>query len=297
MNKVIDIFKGIAVGVANVIPGFSGGTMAIILNIYERLVNGISNFFKKPLGVLKDLWAFIIGLVIGILFSVLLIVKLIKVFTLPVIMLFVGMIIGSIPSIYKDTFNENSKVNYNNIIFFIISLVIIIILPFINVNSNSITTNNVFLYIIIFVMGIVASCAMILPGISGSLVLMIFGYYFFITGAIKDLFASIFNSDFNNFINNFIVIIIFIIGCILGLILFSNIIKKLLLNHKKVFISCILGLLIGSIFTIVYKTSLDYPNMFNISYIYYIISFVMLCTGFFSTYYLEKKTKGNRSNL
>lgn len=70
MKIIFDFLKGICIGVANVIPGFSGGTMAVILNIYERVINGFSNFFKSPIKTLKDLWAVIIGLIVGIIIAI-----------------------------------------------------------------------------------------------------------------------------------------------------------------------------------------------------------------------------------
>ena len=113
MNKLFDILKGFVIGIANVIPGFSGGTMAVILKIYDRLIEGLSDVLKHPLKVIKDLWAIVLGLALGIVFAIFAVVTLLNKFPLPTTLFFVGLIIGSIPSIFKETTKDNpSKINY-----------------------------------------------------------------------------------------------------------------------------------------------------------------------------------------
>ena len=77
-NSILDFLKGICIGIANIIPGFSGGTMAVILNIYERFINGISNLFSHPLKTLKDIWAILLGIVVGVVISIGAITKLLS---------------------------------------------------------------------------------------------------------------------------------------------------------------------------------------------------------------------------
>ena len=100
LRIVKEFFQGVAIGIANVIPGFSGGTMAIIFNVYERIINAFSDVLKHPIKVIKDVWSIALGLVAGIIIAIVGIVKLLELATIPTVMLFVGLIIGSIPFIY-----------------------------------------------------------------------------------------------------------------------------------------------------------------------------------------------------
>ena len=130
LNYIKEFFQGVAIGIANVIPGFSGGTMAIIFNVYERIIGAFSDIFKHPIKVIKDVWAIAIGLVVGVIAAIVGIVKLLEVFTIPTIMFFVGLIIGSIPFIYLNVKKYN-KPKYFDFIGLFVAVAILVILPFI----------------------------------------------------------------------------------------------------------------------------------------------------------------------
>ena len=102
MKKLIDIVKGAIIGIANVIPGLSGGTIAVSMGIYQRLINNIADILKHPIKVIKDLWLLGIGLVIGIILSIFGITYLLENHEIPATMLFVGFILGSLPIIVKE---------------------------------------------------------------------------------------------------------------------------------------------------------------------------------------------------
>ena len=197
LNYIKEFFQGVAIGIANVIPGFSGGTMAIIFNVYERVINAFSDILKHPIKVIKDIWAIAIGLIAGIIIAVIGVVKLLDVATIPTVMLFVGLIIGSIPFIYLNA-REYKKVKFYDLIGLFIAITILVILPLIQGNTIENVSINFWVIFIIFIMGIIAAATMIIPGVSGSLVLMIFGYYFFIMGTIKDVMNLVLSFDFAN---------------------------------------------------------------------------------------------------
>lgn len=302
MNYIIDILKGTAIGISNIIPGFSGGTMAVILGVYERLIGSICDITKKPLIVIKDLWAMLIGVIIGVVIASFGVVYLIKEFPLQTIMLFVGMIIGTIPNIYFNIKNlslrEDKKLDLSllDIITFIICFLIMIILPLINSNIL-IDELNVFVFMFIFIMGIICASAMMIPGISGSLVLMVFGIYLLILENINNFISMVISFNFENIISPFLVLFIFGLGVLVGIFSISKIIKKQFEKRRRTVYCAIFGLLISSVFSIIYATVGEYNEVINWKDPFvYIISVLMFILGSTIVCTLEKMEKNKETN-
>ena len=301
MKYIIDILKGTAIGISNIIPGFSGGTMAVILGVYERLIGSICDITKKPLIVIKDLWAMLIGVIIGIVIASFGVVYLIKEFPLQTIMLFVGMIIGTIPNIYFNIKNlslrENKKLDLSllDIITFIICFLIMIILPLINSNIL-IDELNVFVFMFIFIMGIISASSMMIPGISGSLVLMVFGLYLLILENINNFISMVISFNFENIISPFLVLFIFGLGILVGIFSISKIIKKQFEKRRRTVYCAIFGLLISSVFSIIYATVGEYNEVINWKDPFvYIISVLMFILGSTIVCTLEKMEKNKET--
>ena len=295
MKKILDLLKGVAIGIANVIPGFSGGTMAVILKVYERLIGAASEFLHRPLKVIKDIWALAIGLIIGVIGASFTIIYALNAFPMQTIMFFVGLIIGSIPFIYANTLKykeENKRLfGLKEAISFIIALALVVTLPILNVRPI-IGSINFFTYVMIFLMGIISAGAMIIPGISGSLVLMIFGYYILIVDTLKGFVSSLIHFDFGGLGLSFIIILIFGIGCIIGFFSIAKLINYLLKKYPKAVYATILGLLIGSVFSIIYTTIQDYSDKINFSSPWlYIVSSLMLIIGIACAYFMAAYDK------
>ena len=293
MKKILDILKGVAIGIANVIPGFSGGTMAVILKVYERLIGAVSEFLHHPLKVLKDVWALGVGIIIGVIGASFTIIYALNAFPLQTIMFFVGLIIGSIPFIYTNmrAYHKENKSILSEVFAFIIALALVVVLPIINIRPN-IGSINFLTYIMIFLMGIISAGAMIIPGISGSLVLMIFGYYILIVDTLKGVVSSLIHFDFAGLGLSLVIILIFGIGCIVGFFSIAKLIDYLLKKYPKTVYGTILGLLVGSVFSIIYTTVKDYNDKINFrSPWLYIIGFIMLALGITSAYLMARYDK------
>ena len=231
-------FKGVFMGIADAIPGVSGGTIALLLGIYEELISTISglNFSlitKLKNNGFKSFWEslngnFLITLVLGIGISLILFVKisanLLTSHPLYVWSFFLGLILATVYVIYKLI----ESWNLVNIISTLLMIAFSIILTSDSLNISDDT--NLF-YILIC--GIIASSAMILPGISGSLILVILGVYKILVVALDNLDVKIISS--------------FIVGAVIGVISFSKILKWLFNNYKSLAYSIMLGLVIGSI--------------------------------------------------
>lgn len=274
----LNMLKGIGIGIANVIPGFSGGTMAVMLKIYDLFVYSFANIFNDFKNVVKKCWSLFVGILIGILFAMVVIVKLLEVIPFITIMFFVGLIFGSMPSIYEKV--KNQKINIADIIGFIVAIGVIVALPLIP-KTEAAAQYNIGVYIIMFAMGIVCSSAMVIPGVSGSLVLMAFGYYAFFMSTMKEYLVNIFNFSLTNYWGMFITLVCFAIGCVIGLVFISKLITKLTEKYPKTVYYTILGLLVASPFSIIYATLTDasYTVIFDFWTIFFSVISLALGLG------------------
>ena len=272
-------FKGVFMGIADAIPGVSGGTIALLLGIYEELISTISglNFSlitKLKNNGFKSFWEslngnFLITLVLGIGISLILFVKisanLLTSYPLYVWSFFLGLILATVYVIYKLI----ESWNLVNIISTLLMIAFSIILTSDSLNISDDT--NLF-YILIC--GIIASSAMILPGISGSLILVILGVYKILVEALDNLDVKIISS--------------FIVGAVIGVISFSKILKWLFNNYKSLAYSIMLGLVIGSIEKIWPWNKSFSAELSNLD-LFLSISLVIL--GFIIVFLLEKTKK------
>lgn len=158
------------------VPGVSGGTMAILLGIYDKLISAISNFFKDFKGNLIYLIKFCIGSFIGIGSLAFVIKWLLEKFPLPVSFFFLGAVIGGIPALYKKT--KTSKIKVSSVIYFLVGLAIVISIGFIPTGNIDVSSGSGLLhYILLLVTGVIIALALVLPGISTSHMLLVLGMY------------------------------------------------------------------------------------------------------------------------
>ena len=281
-------FKGIFMGIADAIPGVSGGTIALLLGIYEELIHTISSLnFEQILYLrkngFKSFWSkinggFLFSLLLGIGVSLISFVKISAVlldkYPLFVWSFFLGLIIATVYVIYKLI----EKLNFRNILFVLISIMATLLLS----SFSTVEINNIGLLYILFC-GIIASSAMILPGISGSLILVILGVYTFLINALNNM--------------DILIIIAFILGAIIGLLGFSRVLKYLFNNYRNITYSIMLGLVIGSIPKILKITLFLIAEPWNkdltakINNIDIVISIILMLCGFSLILILDKKTK------
>jgi putative membrane protein len=231
-------FKGLAMGAADVVPGVSGGTIAFITGIYERLIQAIKSINIKNIkllftGKFKEFWknidgTFLFILVSGIVVSLLtlahLMTYLLDNYPITVWAFFFGLILASTIFVGRDV-----KWNRKTILAFLIfaALAFFVTSP----ENAPINSNNSYWYICIC--GAIAICAMILPGISGSFILVLLGQYYFILAAIKDF--------------NIAVMLIFVAGALIGIVSFSHVLSWLFKKFKMVTLASLTGFMFGSL--------------------------------------------------
>jgi putative membrane protein len=238
LNYIFLTLKGFAMGAANVIPGVSGGTIALITGVFERLINAIKSFnivairllFKGKIKELIkhiDLW-FLIAVFSGMIISVISLARVLKYLfeSYPVFIwsFFFGLILASVFYVGKTI----QKVNFGVILFFIIGTALAVSISL----MEHATQNDSFFYLVIC--GVVAICSMILPGLSGSYVLILMGNYELV------MIDSVNNADLG-------ILIPVIIGAIVGLIAFSHLLSWIYKKYKDQTISILTGFILGSL--------------------------------------------------
>ncbi len=175
-NDLIIMLKGFLIGSSMSVPGVSGGTMAILLGIYDKLIGSISNFLKDIKGNFIFLIKFCIGSALGIGSLAFLIKWLLETYTIPVSFFFLGAVIGGIPALYKKT--KDRPLGISSGIYFLLGLGIVISIGFIPAGNLTVSTGSGLMhYIMLLVTGIIIALALVLPGISTSHMLLVLGMY------------------------------------------------------------------------------------------------------------------------
>lgn len=293
MNFLVDLIKGVFVGIANVIPGVSGGTMAVSFGIYDKLLESISKLLKNFKKSFLTLLPIILGMAIGVVGFTYVIPWLLAHYPFATSMAFTGLIMGGIPAIVrslKDGWkNEATHTLLVNIIVFLIFLAIAMSMLFLNGDDESgiALTASAGMIIKIFFMGVIASATMVIPGVSGSLVLMILGYYFGVINAVKSFVDALRAFDIHAMLNQLYILIPFAIGCVLGIFFISKLINYLLHHFATATFSAILALVASSPISIFYKVNQEY-SMKGTSIISIIVGVVLLIACVALTLFMEK---------
>lgn len=288
-NYIINAFRGFCMALADSVPGVSGGTVAFILGFYDKFINSLNDLFHKG-GDKKSAISFLIklgiGWVIGMCLATLILSKVFETHIYVVSSLFVGFILFAIPLIVKDDI-KILKGNYKHLVFTLIGIVVVCLLTYFNPSSSSsldisVSSLNFGLCLYTFLAGMIAISAMVLPGISGSTILLIFGLYLPIINGIKETLH--FNLEFVP------ILFIFGIGVIMGIFLVIRLVKKALEKYRSQTIYTIIGLMIGSIYAIFMgPTTLSVPRDALSFSTFSIVSFIIGGVVVFLMEYVKNK--------
>lgn len=275
MKYLINGFRGFCMALADSVPGVSGGTIAFVLGFYDKLIISLNNTIFGNKKEKKEALSFLIklgiGWVIGMVLAVLALTSLFEKNIYKVSSLFLGFIIFSIPLIVKEE-KSTIKGKYQDIIFTIIGVIVVALITYFNpvAGGTSIDISNLNIGLILYtlVAGLIAISAMVLPGISGSTLLLIFGLYMPIINAIKEFLHL--NLAYLP------ILTVFGVGVILGIVLTIKLIKKALKDHRSKTIYLIIGLMIGSLYAIVMgPTTLEVPQKMMTIQTFNIIYFIL----------------------
>ena len=233
------IFRGMAVGMTETVPGISGSTVAMILGIYERLVYSLSILTSKNR---KEAYPFLLtfgaGMAGGFAFSIFIIDYLLTAFRTPTLMFFVGIIVGFLPYLWIETLKQaKNKLHIRHYLIMLLLLSIVVVgqslSGMIQFDLNNLSVAD---YLFFIIAGFIASIALVLPGISGALILTILGLYEIATASLMSF--------------NFPIILAIGSGIVLGVLLTSKFIRYLLSNYTAETYAAMIGLVSGSIYAI-----------------------------------------------
>lgn len=294
-NKILApimlFLKGIMVGIANIIPGVSGGTIAVIVGVFDRMLEALNTIFKK----FKENMKFLIPLGLGAVFGILALSRIMEYclvkFELPTNFFFVGLVIGSVPLIYKKVDDNITKVKPVYIIPFLIGAGSVIALSIVQtffVNTEATATAaipemSVSTVVMFLLYGVIASVAMVIPGISGSLVMVLLGAYDKVIAAINGLTSF---GDTQTMIDSFLVLLPFGIGIIVGVFSVAKVFALLLKKFPGATYVAILGLMVGSCVALLINMEL---YTLSPSIIIILVSALTAVAGFFTSFFLGRE--------
>lgn len=278
--------SGAVIGVAMIIPGVSGGTLAVLLNIYDELINSISNLFKDFKKSISFLLPLLLGAAVAIIAAYFPIKYALEYAPLPTVLLFVGLMLGSIPQLLKQA--KEHGFDKLNIISFIIPLAVVIGICFIpSMGEVDLSASmSVGGYILLFIMGLFASCALVVPGISGSMLLMIFGYYYPILAAVSGL-----TSAFGHYL---LVLGVFAVGIIIGFFTIAKLMKLLLAKFPRGTYWAIVGFVIGSIPAVL--ITFDYEGS-PLGTLHIVFGVILCLLGAVATFALNEYVSGKQKKI
>ena len=293
MRLVTDIIKGILVGVANIIPGVSGGTMMVSMGIYETILGAINTLFKDFKKSFLTLLPLGIGMVLGVGIFSFIIPFCLEQYPFPTSFCFIGLILGGVPSIVKLAMEslrkEGKSISLAHIIIFLVFFALAIAMAAMN-ETQSTSANfdlNLFFMIKLFIIGIIASATMVVPGVSGSLVLMILGFYTGIVDTISEFIKGVLSFDIPTLLYSVGVLAPFGIGVVVGIFAVAKLIEWLFAKYPSYTYGGILGLIIASPIAIVIKMGRNNINPVTIG-----LGIVLLVVGTWFTWWFGKKTEG-----
>lgn len=245
LENLILILKGFILGIANIIPGVSGGTLAMTMGIYEDIIKSISSILKTPKKSLKLLLYLGIGGVLSILILSKVLNYTLTNYVFATTLFFIGLIVGGFPLLLKKAKGHKVRIDY--LLSFLSTTSLVIILRLLQRAENTVSLNNVSLFtiIILLLVGMLAASTMVIPGVSGSFVLMLIGFYKPILNTISNI------TKINLLGHNLLILVPFGIGVLLGIVLTAKIIEYLLKKYEIYTYYGIYGFILASILVLI----------------------------------------------
>lgn len=289
-----DMVKGMFIGIANIIPGVSGGTIALSMGIYDKLIGAVSNFLKDWKKSVLTLLPILIGCGIGLIGFTFAIEYLLSEHTFVTCMTFIGLILGGLPVLIRQLGKKlrarGGGIGASGILAFLILFAFAILLPLMGSDQEVLKTLNPTpgLILIMFLIGIIASATMVIPGVSGSLVLMILGYYYGIIESIKSFLEALKALDIPALTHGFLILAPFGIGILLGIFLIAKLITFLFEKYGVQTYCAILGLILSSPFAIFYNTGL-FGQLHQLNLKLILSGILLAIVGAAVTYFLGEK--------
>ncbi|MDE7007065.1 MAG: DUF368 domain-containing protein [Lachnospiraceae bacterium] len=251
-----NVLKGMLIGVANIIPGVSGGTMMVSMGIYDKLIHSLTHLFKEFKESMKFLIPIFIGMGIALVGLSFIIEPAFEHFPLQTSCLFIGLIVGGLPAMWQKVKGKGMKISY--IIPFLVFFAVVVGLAAMGEKEGNAAdlTFSLWSVIKLFVVGVIASATMVIPGVSGSMMLLLLGYYNPIVGAVKDFVTAIVSFDIQGILRGCGVLVPAGIGIVVGIFAIAKLIEVIFEKFPLQAYWAIIGLIVASPIAVLLMASL-----------------------------------------
>lgn len=248
------LLQGIVIGIANIIPGVSGGTMMVAMGIYDKLIHSITHLKKE----FKESMRFLLPVFLGVGIAIVVVARILEAcfaaFPIQTNLLFCGLIVGSLPFIFKHV--KGKSISGGMILSFLIFFGIVIGMALMGESEGAAADVSFGLVNVIklFGVGVIAAATMVVPGVSGSMMLMILGYYNTILESINDTVSALTEMNVPVIVDNILILAPFGVGVVVGIFLIAKVIEFIFQRAETHAYWAIIGLILASPFAILWKT-------------------------------------------
>ena len=289
MSNLRKILIGIVVGISSILPGISGGMIATAYNIYTELIEALSNLTKNPFRAIKSIWQYLVGITLGIIISVILVQRLMYHIPIPATLLFLGLILGSLPNIWRLA--KQKKVDLFGcllMLFMFVLMIAILFIPFISDIENT-------AWYIWMIIGSLVAVSFIIPGLSGTMILMVIGFYTALISIANNVLRAVIEFNFEELFNLSSSVLWLFLGFVITVVLVAKMMNRLIKKAPHRFYQAIVGVVLSAPFTIIYSLNLeliDQVDIFNLSeqWVMWLIGIIVLPLGI----YLSIKFSGKK---
>ncbi len=249
------LIKGCLIGISVIVPGVSGGSMAMSMGIYDQLITFSMAKSKASLKQGKALIPYAIGIIIGVLAFSFVIELCLSYFPIPTIGAFVGMILGALPMLFQNV--RGHKLMPRHVLLLLFTMGLLIVMPILSsVRGSGYPLSPTFPHALLCVLlGFMAASTMVVPGVSGSMMLLLVGCYDSVLGYLNAFTLSLLQFRWDSMFTALIIIFPFALGAIAGIVATSRLIKTLLSRYPLSTYYGIIGLVLASPFAVIYQHS------------------------------------------
>ena len=276
MKVIKDILKGMVIGIANIIPGVSGGTMMVAMGIYDKLIHCITHILKEFKKSVLFLLPIALGMGIAVIGSSFGIEMLFEKFPVQTNLLFIGLILGGLPAIWKK--DKGNSIRTGHILAFLAFFVLVVVLAFLGEKEGAAVDLSFTLVNVLKLcgVGVIAAATMVIPGVSGSMILLLLGYYNPILTAINDFMRALTSWDVSGMLTGVGILLPFGIGVVVGIVGIAKLIEIIFNKFPLYAYWAIIGLIVASPIAIIAMGSFPALTIVNV-----LTGIVALCIGTF----------------
>ena len=302
MKHFFKFFKGMIIGIGAILPGVSGAVIAVSFGVYKDLVIALDGVLKHPLKSIKSIWQYLIGIAVGVVISYFFISAIFKYAPLPITFLFLGLILGEIPQMIKEM--KKVKLQYSHIVTALVAsgtMIAVLFLPAVSHNFD-----GAIKYLIYALIGMLMALSFIVPGLSGTMLLMALGFYTIFLNVGNEARFAIQNGDLKTLFSFAPDILIIFLGLIIGALILVRPIHWALKKKPNHFNFAVLGIVLISPVNILLslkkeneidiKSDPNITNIFDAVWWIWVISGTLLVVGFIIAFLFLKKKETNEED-